>query len=193
MRHSQQIFNFRLHSFITLPSAAFFPRAFLRHRSPGPSPLQKKSQRSGASLCNRSEAFSVAPLSEGPRGSKQSAPALIVSSVRGSKASRSRSHHAQLEHHRRLWEGAAIMTEQTAEQVREKLSTVSRSESRRTWPADRAARGFRSGRGRVARCLPCCARAMAKGGLAFGSPRFAKFRWAGSRPSTRSGATSRLV
>jgi RNA polymerase sigma-70 factor, ECF subfamily len=38
---------------------------------------------------------------------------------------------AQLEHHRRLWEGAAIMTEQTAEQLREKVGTVYRSESRR--------------------------------------------------------------
>jgi RNA polymerase sigma-70 factor (ECF subfamily) len=38
---------------------------------------------------------------------------------------------SQLERHRRLWEGAAIMTEQTAEQLREKVGTVYRSESRR--------------------------------------------------------------
>jgi RNA polymerase sigma-70 factor, ECF subfamily len=36
-----------------------------------------------------------------------------------------------LEHHRRLWEGADIMTEQTAEQVREKVGHVYRSDSRR--------------------------------------------------------------
>ncbi len=40
-------------------------------------------------------------------------------------------HHAQLEDHRHQWESAAVMTEHTAEQVREKVDAVYRSESRR--------------------------------------------------------------
>src|SRR5260370_28339193 len=47
------------------------------------------------------------------------------------EASRRPRHQAQLERDRHRWEGAVVMTEHTAEQVRQKVDAVYRSESRR--------------------------------------------------------------